>query len=717
MKKHTSTVFILLAILAIIIGAPGLASAQTTEADYARATGLRAKYQPLALDVVDRGGWIGKTSRYWYRKSVAGGNEFWIADAAAKKKSLAFDHARLAAALTAASGEKFEALALPFVVLTFSEDGKSVEFGAAGGRWSCDLATYALKRLEALAPRDPSGYPLSMWERGPAPQAASKEWKASPDGKWEAAIRNYNVVLRAKGQKPESVLSRDGTEGDYYTFDSIAWSPDSKRIAACRLRRGYHRVIQYVESSPADQLQPKYHAMEYAKPGDVLDVERPVLFHVDTKARIEVDPALFPNPYEISRPRLARRTAGPSPSSTTSAATRPTGSSRSTAPPARPGPSSTSAPRPFSLTASGAAKNSAATSPTAARSSGCPSATAGTTSTSTTGRPARSRTRSRRGSGSSAASTGSTRRSARSGFRRAASYPDQDPYFVHAYRVNFDGTGLARLTERDGNHAVAYSPDGAYFVDTLVARRPAPVTELRSAADGKTVMTVEKGDIIGPRRGRLEGAGGLRRQGPRRHDRHLGRHLPADRTSIPTQEIPGHRVHLRRAARLLRAQVVQRLQRACRRWPSSASSSCRSTAWARATAPRPSTTSAGRTSPTPASPTASSGTRPSRRSTRGTTSPASASTAPRPAARTRSARCSSIPTSTRPRVAACGCHDNRMDKIWWNEQWMGWPRRPALRRVLERRQRRASCRASCCSSSARWTPTSIPPRPCRSSTP
>ena len=24
-------------------------------------------------------------------------------------------------------------------------------------------------------------------------------------------------------------------------------------------------------------------------------------------------------------------------------------------------------------------------------------------------------------------------------------------------------------------------------------------------------------------------------------------------------------------------------------------------------------------------------------------------------------------------VADCGCHDNRMDKLWWNEQWMGWP--------------------------------------------
>jgi dipeptidyl aminopeptidase/acylaminoacyl peptidase len=27
-------------------------------------------------------------------------------------------------------------------------------------------------------------------------------------------------------------------------------------------------------------------------------------------------------------------------------------------------------------------------------------------------------------------------------------------------------------------------------------------------------------------------------------------------------------------------------------------------------------------------------------------------------------------------VSFAGCHDNRMDKIWWNEQWMGWPLGP-----------------------------------------
>jgi dipeptidyl aminopeptidase/acylaminoacyl peptidase len=24
-------------------------------------------------------------------------------------------------------------------------------------------------------------------------------------------------------------------------------------------------------------------------------------------------------------------------------------------------------------------------------------------------------------------------------------------------------------------------------------------------------------------------------------------------------------------------------------------------------------------------------------------------------------------------VSSCGCHDNRIDKQWWNEQWMGYP--------------------------------------------
>jgi len=43
---------------------------------------------------------------------------------------------------------------------------------------------------------------------------------------------------------------------------------------------------------------------------------------------------------------------------------------------------------------------------------------------------------------------------------------DQDPYFIHFYRVNFDGSGLVALTEGNGNHSVQYSPDRKYIIDT-----------------------------------------------------------------------------------------------------------------------------------------------------------------------------------------------------------------------------------------------------------
>ena len=56
--------------------------------------------------------------------------------------------------------------------------------------------------------------------------------------------------------------------------------------------------MHYVQSSPEDQLQPKHSTLQYAKPGDVLDAEKPVLFILDGKKQIVVDDALFPNAYD-----------------------------------------------------------------------------------------------------------------------------------------------------------------------------------------------------------------------------------------------------------------------------------------------------------------------------------------------------------------------------------------------------------------------------------
>ena len=73
--------------------------------------------------------------------------------------------------------------------------------------------------------------------------------------------------------------------------------------------------------------------------------------------------------------------------------------------------------------------------------------------------------------------------------------PDQDPYFVHYYRVNFDGSGIVALTEGDGNHTIAFSPDKKYLIDTYSRVDMPPVNTLRRVSDGTLVVKLEEADI------------------------------------------------------------------------------------------------------------------------------------------------------------------------------------------------------------------------------
>jgi dipeptidyl aminopeptidase/acylaminoacyl peptidase len=80
-------------------------------------------------------------------------------------------------------------------------------------------------------------------------------------------------------------------------------------------------------------------------------------------------------------------------------------------------------------------------------------------------------------------------------FSASGMYPGKDPYFVHYYRINFDGTGLTALTSVDANHAVSFSPDLKYYVDTSSRVDSAPVAQLRHTNDGGIVLELETADI------------------------------------------------------------------------------------------------------------------------------------------------------------------------------------------------------------------------------
>src|SRR5262245_13988054 len=120
---------------------------QVSQTDYERAASLRTRFQRLAVDIVDRPTWIGKTSHFWYRKSVKGGNEFVLVDAETLTKKPAFDHEKLAAALSSAGNRKYTGLTLPFTTINFVDGEQGIEFVAETSRFRCSLADYSCQKL------------------------------------------------------------------------------------------------------------------------------------------------------------------------------------------------------------------------------------------------------------------------------------------------------------------------------------------------------------------------------------------------------------------------------------------------------------------------------------------------------------------------------------------------------------------------------------------
>ena len=120
----------------------------------------------------------------------------------------------------------------------------------------------------------------------------------SPDGKWRARIVDHNVAIEPVSGGDVIPLSADGKRGHAYT-GPFQWSPDSRKLAARRVKEVESRKIHIVESSPKDQVQPKLRTLSYAKPGDAIEQPMPVLFDIETRRAIGIDDSLFNNPWNI----------------------------------------------------------------------------------------------------------------------------------------------------------------------------------------------------------------------------------------------------------------------------------------------------------------------------------------------------------------------------------------------------------------------------------
>ncbi len=127
----------------------------------------------------------------------------------------------------------------------------------------------------------------------------NRQAATSPDSQWRAFTRDHNVFIESTGDGRLIQLTTDGT-GDSTYQGPFAWSPDSRKLVAFHEDKVPVRKVRFIESTPEGQLQPKLHEIKYNKPGDPIAQPKPRLFDVSTASQIAIDDALFENPWDIN---------------------------------------------------------------------------------------------------------------------------------------------------------------------------------------------------------------------------------------------------------------------------------------------------------------------------------------------------------------------------------------------------------------------------------
>lgn len=473
--------------LAALVALP--AAAQGTLQDYERAEKfLPGNVRHLVIDGTVNPNWVGKTSRFWYRKEAGGASQFILVDPEKNTVGPAFDQARLAATLSKEMRHPVQPTALPFQSFEFTDDGSAIRFEADNERWTCKLADYTCTR-EA------------------APQEDTYE-RLSPNGRWAAYVKDHNLFLRDTSTGTILQLTRDGIAGyDYATplptlrtlveqgtenpkeRPGVFWSPDSSKLVTYRMdsrNAGKFTSLQFV---PPDQIRPKAYTVVYPLPGEVLPQAEPIIFDIQTGKQIEIKTAplemqfqggpffdWLPDSQHIIYEHDGRgekyievREVDAS-----------TGEQRvmvreSAETYVDPGETF------FRLIHDGEEV---------------------LWSSERSGWNQLYLYNGKTGQLENAVTKGDwvvrqisyvDEKARQVYFLASGREKNEDPYLTHLYRANFDGSGLQVLTPGSANHTVSVSPDGKFFVDNY-SRVDLPGESVLCRADGSTVRVLERTD-------------------------------------------------------------------------------------------------------------------------------------------------------------------------------------------------------------------------------
>ncbi|MGQ0647677.1 MAG: DPP IV N-terminal domain-containing protein [Gemmatimonadaceae bacterium] len=467
---------------------------QLTAGDYASAERyLGQNTAPLVSGTAGRPTWL-PDGRFWYRATTSSGSAFFLADPARRTRQPAFDHARLASALTAATGGTVDGNRLPFQTFDLSTDGRSLTATVRDRRATCDLQAYTCTATSTTRP--------------PANASVSR------DGKWAVFIRDHNLWTRDLTSGTETPLTTDGVKDFGYATNNagwvhsdnpvVTWSPDSRQIATFQHDGRGVRDMHLVATNVGI---PRLESWKYPLPGDS------VIFRV---SRVII------NQGPDGRPRVVRLQMPPDQHRSTvsdhiacdggtvcDVQWYPDGSHLAFVSSSRDHKQAW-----FRVANAQTGEVRTLFEEKSATQIGDASLTENLWRVLpasneliwwsqrdnwvhlylydlTTG-ALKNRITSGEGNVSDVVRVDEKARVIY--FMSNGREPGRDPYFQHFYRIGFDGKGQTLLTPDNANHVVTLSPDGKYFTDTYSTPDTPPITVLRDG-NGRVVQPLERADI------------------------------------------------------------------------------------------------------------------------------------------------------------------------------------------------------------------------------
>lgn len=420
-------------------------------------------------------------------------------------------------------------------ILWINHSGQQVSYGKVAPKKTLSLSTF---HGHAWLINDGAGRPVAAFEAGPDPTIVTIDPQTkvrpekpqrprratsggrgtrrsaagkSPNQRFSVHVRDHNLWLREISEEatpvttsgtPENTFRRDAQRArllsmqydkpDYPADEpDVSWSPSSRYFSAFQTTQVFERRVKYIESDPADSLHPVVRDYPYAKPGDEIPTRSFHLFDAVEKREIPVDQSLMANPFSLRLLRWSRdgercwleynarghQTIRIIEVTASSGAVRTIVEERSET----------------FIHYSDGGKHVLEWLPDnqflwASERSGWNHLYLYDANSGELLHPITT------GEWNVRRIERVDRANKQIWFYAVGINTEQDPYHEHFCRISFDGKDLQVLTEGDGTHEVTFSPDRRYFLDRFSRVDLPPVTELRRSDDGRRMVLLEEAD-------------------------------------------------------------------------------------------------------------------------------------------------------------------------------------------------------------------------------